>query len=168
MKPDAAYFRSAHSVTKRGRGCAAGIVVEIRQTARVDDLAAGLYEVLVDEALAARLSDLDERLVDHAPLRPADAADRIALHLARQIERAVDSVPESDRVTVGVEIAGRLLEELMRRLPRAEAATELPVESGRVLRAVNTWRPDGSVRKAQQPLIPLLDTTLLTNAPGAP
>ncbi len=168
MKPDVAYFRSTHSMTKGGGGCAAGIVVEIRQTARVDDLAAGLYEVLVDEALAARLSDLDERLVDHAPLRPADAADRIALHLARQIERAVDSVPESDRVAVGVEIARRLLEELITRLPRVEATTELPLEPGRVLRAVNTWRPDGSVRRAQQPLIPLLDTTLLTNAPGEP
>ena len=41
----------------------------------------GLYEVLITEAIASRLRDLDARL--HARkdgLRTADAADRIALH----------------------------------------------------------------------------------------
>jgi superfamily II DNA or RNA helicase/HKD family nuclease len=124
--------------------------------------------VLVDQSLAARLTAVDQRLVDRLRLRPADAADRIAIHLARQIERAVKGVPEADRVEVGISIARRLLEELVARLPQAEAVTELPMESGEVLRAINSWQPDGSVAKAAHPLIPLLDTTLLTNAPGEP
>jgi plasmid maintenance system killer protein len=40
----------------------------------------GLYETLITEALAARLRELDRRLHVHSDdLRPADAADRIAL-----------------------------------------------------------------------------------------
>ncbi|MGH8890758.1 MAG: DUF3427 domain-containing protein [Acidothermaceae bacterium] len=134
----------------------------------MDELAAGLYEVLLDETLGARLTDLEGELVDRVKLRPADAADRIALHLARQIERAVDSIPEENRVASGIEIARKLFAELIARAPRALTETECPVEGGEVLHALNTWNPDGSVRKITRPLIPLLDTTLLTNAPGEP
>ena len=48
--------------------------------------ARGLYEVLVTQALASRLQNLDARL--HARkdgLRPAEAADRIALHLGSNL-----------------------------------------------------------------------------------
>jgi len=133
----------------------------------VDDLAAGLYEVLLDEALATRLGEVDPRLVEQAPLRSADAADRIALHLARQVERAVASQPEGERVAIGIDIARRLLTELVESA-RGRATAEFPLESGDVLQAINSLRPDGSVHKVKQPLIPLLDTTLLTNAPGEP
>jgi superfamily II DNA or RNA helicase/HKD family nuclease len=132
------------------------------------DLPSGLYEVLVNEALAAGLSGLDQRLIERRRLRPADAADRIAQHLARQIARALDAVPENDRVAIGVEVARRLLGELGAQVPQIDAASEAPIESGDVLHAIGDWRPDGSVRKPVHPLIPLLDTTLLTNSPGEP
>src|SRR5581483_11476905 len=45
---------------------------------------------------------------------------------------------------------------------------EAPTESSEVLRAVLGLRPDGSLDELTEPLIPLLDTTLLTNAPGEP
>lgn len=47
-------------------------------------------------------------------------------------------------------------------------ASAAPVAPARVLRAVLERRPDGSPRALAAPLIPLLDTTLLTNAPGEP
>ena len=37
-----------------------------------------------------------------------------------------------------------------------------------MLTAIGEWLPDGTVRMPSRPLIPLLDTTLLTNAPGEP
>jgi hypothetical protein len=37
-----------------------------------------------------------------------------------------------------------------------------------VLRAVLRKLPDGTAEDIHEPLIPLLDTTLLTNAPGEP
>ena len=49
----------------------------------------GLYEVLVTEGLESQLGSLDAALEPiRAALRAPEAADRIALHLARVIERA--------------------------------------------------------------------------------
>lgn len=140
-----------------------------RKTAAVvDDLAPGLYEQLVSAALLSRLDSIEEALVERIPLRPADAGDRIAQHLAREVMRAIDAVPEGERVATGVDVARRLIDELARRLPRSGAEASSPADPASVLSAIGEWRPDGSVRMTGRPLIPLLDTTLLTNAPGEP
>ena len=47
-------------------------------------------------------------------------------------------------------------------------ADQAPVSDGRVLRAVRGAASDGRPVANRPPLIPLLDTTLLTNAPGEP
>ena len=133
-----------------------------------DELGAGLYETIVNEAFAQRLSGVDDELVDRRALRTADASDRIAQYLARELKRGLDSVPDADRVAVGVGVARRLLDELFGALPQtaADAADVLPTDQ--VLHAIGVRRVDGSVRMPTHPLIPLLDTTLLTNAPGEP
>ena len=133
-----------------------------------DDLAPGLYEELVSAALVGRLEPIEDALIERAALRPADAADRIAQHLARELVRAIDAVPEAERVATGIEVARRLIDEIAQRLPRSGAATAVPVDPASVLAAIGEWQPDGSVRMPARPLIPLLDTTLLTNAPGEP
>ena len=57
----------------------------------------GLYEVLVTEALEEQLGGLDIALEPiRTALRAPEAADRIALHLARVIERAVNGIAEGD------------------------------------------------------------------------
>lgn len=131
--------------------------------------ARGLYEVLVTEALAARLQNLDARL--HArndDLRPAEAADRIALHLRRIIQRVVADVDDESRVAVGVDLARKLIEYIKHLRASAELTAESPIEPGTVLRAVLARQPDGTPETIPEPLIPLLDTALLTNAPGEP
>jgi hypothetical protein len=141
----------------------------MRQTVAVsNELPAGLYEVIVTQALHTRLVRLDADLVQRHSLRSADAADRIAQLVARQLERALDAVPETDRIATGVEVARRLLDVLGTSLPRTDPGREAPVPPGELLAAIGERRPDGSVRAAERPLIPLLDTTLLTNAPGEP
>ena len=132
----------------------------------MENLAQGLYELLLDEALAGRVAALDPQLVEREQLRSADVADRVALFLARQVERAVESIPERDRVRVAVDMARRVLDELSQSFTGARV--DLPLESGEMLRAVHSRHPDGSVHRVGNPLIPLLDTTLLTNAPGEP
>jgi superfamily II DNA or RNA helicase len=139
------------------------------ETAAVsDDLAPGLYEELVSAALASRLASVEDALVERIVLRPSDAADRIAQHLAREVVRAIDAVPEAERVATGIDVARRLIDEIAQRLPRSGAGTATPTDPASVLSAIGEWRPDGSVRMPGRPLIPLLDTTLLTNAPGEP
>ena len=53
-------------------------------------------------------------------------------------------------------------------LSERSAGLDAPLEPGTVLRAVLGRTPDGRPETLPEPLIPLLDTTLLTNAPGEP
>ncbi len=80
----------------------------------------------------------------------------------------MDALPETDRVSTGIEVARLLLETLNAKVPRPDTPGERPHVDGDVLQAIGEWQPDGSVRAATRPLIPLVDTTLLTNAPGEP
>jgi superfamily II DNA or RNA helicase len=129
----------------------------------------GLYEVLITEALEQQLIRLSANLAARREsLRPAEAADRIALHLARVIERSIAAIDENERTATGIDLARRLID-LIRTLPSANnLSTERPLESGQVLHSVVGHLPDGQQESIVEPLIPLLDTTLLTNAPGEP
>lgn len=133
----------------------------------MEELAPGLYEVLVTEGLKERLDALADILpTEQRKLHPAEAPDRIAWHLSREIERALSDVDEHDRARVGIEVARSLLHRLGEMLSVDPSAA--PVDPATVLHAILGRRPDGSPRPIGQPLIPLLDTTLLTNAPGEP
>ncbi|MEB2286449.1 MAG: helicase [Polyangiaceae bacterium UTPRO1] len=133
----------------------------------MDELPAGLYEVLVTDGLRARLDATDgDTIPDERDLRAAEAADRIALHLQRQVERALADVGDTDRTRIGVEVARALLERLGEMLEVDPASA--PAEPAAVLHALRRRLPDGTPERVVEPLTPLLDTTLLTNAPGEP
>lgn len=129
----------------------------------------GLYELLITEAVAAALHKLDER---HHPiraeLRNAEAPDRIALHLAAIVRRVVASFPEVDRAAAGIRLSRGILGAIEALHKEADFAADAPVEPATVLRAIAQLSPGGSPEVLTEPLIPLLDTALLTNAPGEP
>ncbi|MEZ5376802.1 MAG: DUF3427 domain-containing protein [Acidimicrobiales bacterium] len=133
----------------------------------MEELAAGLYEVLLTEGLQRRLEEISDagRTKDRR-LHAAETPDRIAWHLGRQIERALNDVPDKDRARVGIEVARALISRLGEMVD-VDADT-LPIDPGTVLEAILGRRLDGSPATISPPLIPLLDTTLLTNAPGEP
>ncbi|MCA8950529.1 MAG: DUF3427 domain-containing protein [Planctomycetes bacterium] len=130
----------------------------------------GLYETLITEAVEAGLRDLGARLrARRTDFRVAEAADRIALHVGAIVRRVVAAMPERDRVDASIRLARTLLcqiDELTAQ--RGDVAAEAPVEPGSVLRAIAAVQPDGAPEAIREPLIPLLDTALLTNAPGEP
>lgn len=130
----------------------------------------GLYEALITEALASELSELPS--TQHAvrsELRAAEAPDRVALYLGRIIERVVASLDERERPKSSVLIARRLVESLCEILSSDQVPlTDRLIEPAMVLRSITTFLPDGTAAPIEQPLIPLLDTTLLTNAPDEP
>jgi len=135
----------------------------------VSRLARGLYERLVTEAFDAELKDLGSRLtVRRETLRGAEAGDRIALHLARLVERAVQGLDDADRVERGLALCRVLIETLAREVDQESLVGEAPVPHESMLRALLASLPDGTTEDIPSPLIPLLDTTLLTNAPGEP
>ena len=129
----------------------------------------GLHEALITEVLEASLHDLESTLeAQRDALRSSEAADRIALHLGRILRRTLTSVDDRQRVAVGIELARQLLESIDREIDGADASMDAPTSSGEVLRAIAGRLPNGESEVIQAPLIPLLDTTLLTNAPGEP
>lgn len=101
-------------------------------------------------------------------LRSAEAADRLAFHVASAVEKAIDMFPEKERAQVGAEITGRLLRLLATETAMPAFVDLEPALPPQVLRAVLGTLPDGSLERINAPLIPLLDTTLLTNARGEP
>lgn len=76
-------------------------------------------------------------------------------------------MPESDRVAASIQLARALVRQIGE-LQDSDVAADAPVDPGCVLRAVAALQPDGRSETIRQPLIPLLDTALLTNAPGEP
>ena len=129
----------------------------------------GLYEVLITEMLDAQLGELgDEWHAITDALRSAEAPDRVALHLGRVIKGALAGVDDSRRVAVGVALARALIHQIDSAIAGSGVAQDAPCIPGSILRAVVGRRPDGVAETISAPLIPLLDTTLLTNAPGEP
>ncbi|MEX1077048.1 MAG: DUF3427 domain-containing protein [Pirellulales bacterium] len=136
----------------------------------------GIYETLLTEALVTELTALAAGLKEsREKLRSAEAADRLSLHVARIVKRLVAAVDEKDRIRLGVKITRHLISVLAKvtraKLPDGAAAIDLgdrPVQPGTILQAINRVLPDGTAETIRPPLIPLLDTAILTNAPGEP
>src|SRR4051794_227958 len=105
----------------------------------------GLYEILLTEAVESQLRELGDHLeVRRTDLRAAEAADRVALHLSRIVQRAVAAVADDERVAVGVALARTLVEVIGQSIATSDVASERPIEPGAVLRAVAGRHPDGT------------------------
>jgi len=133
----------------------------------------GLYEELITEALETGLVEVGERLRSRRrPLHEAEAADRISLHLARVVKQAITCLKDKERVSEGIRLARRILKLIDKALPEAaahaDALQQRPTRPGDLLEAILALRPDGTPETIPSPLTPLLDTTLLTNAPHEP
>lgn len=135
------------------------------------ELQRGLYEQLIDAALDDRLRRLDQSLeIERRRLHPEEAADRLSLHLGRLLRRAVESLDSSRRVTLGLNLARRIVSLLEEEFPDTgiDDADHLADVGDIVLSALLARLPDGRLESPVLPVTPLLDTTLLTNAPGEP
>ena len=128
----------------------------------------GLYETLVTKGISSQLQQLESGRPLLDDLRDAEAGDRIAWHIASIVERAINLVPEANRLAIGTELAARLIDQIVETTAVAEFADERLLDPAAVLRAVSDLLPDGTIKKVEAPLIPLLDSALLTNSPGEP
>lgn len=128
----------------------------------------GLYELLLTRRLELAISDIEQRLVVHQEaLHPAEAPDRLALHLAGVIEKVLAALPTEKRVHAGAALVGELIKQSVHE-HCSELADEALSPGGAVLTEISDRAPDGSVRRHHAPVVPLLDTALMTNAPGEP
>ncbi|WP_343225080.1 DUF3427 domain-containing protein [Luteimonas sp. MC1828] len=128
----------------------------------------GLFEQLVTQTLEQELGKVGAaHHVHRSPLHPEEAPDRIALHLATLIRRAIGGLETRHRAAVGLEIARRLVG-ILEVDGKGVDVGDAPATAGDVLRAISGLLPDGTPPPVSLPATPLLDTTLLTNAPGEP
>ena len=122
----------------------------------------GLYEELITEALEARLQKVSAQLhTIRRPLHEAEAADRISLHLSREIKRALACLKDKERVTEGIELARQIMDLVETAIPDSEARPQSPTtNTNAILDALLALQPDGTPETIPTPLTPLLDTTL--------
>ena len=131
-------------------------------------LVRGRYLTLVTRQIARQVAALDPgtRALTSG-LHAAEAADRLALHLARVLERGIAAIGDDRRVASGM----TLTSDLIARIAQATVESlidEQPAEPASVLTGIVGALPDGRPEEIAEPLIPLLDTALMTNAPGEP
>jgi superfamily II DNA or RNA helicase len=134
-------------------------------------LKAGLHEALLTAGLSEALSGLptDELVAVYGELLNAESADRVSRHVAKLLARAIDAAPEDQRAATATSLARSVISQLSELVgSRLDLAREMPTEPGGVLQALLRLRPDGTPQTIERPLTPLLDTTVLTNAPGEP
>ncbi len=124
----------------------------------------GLYEQLITLSLESDLSNIDKDLIIRNSLRPVEAADRLALHLSRILARVIEKSEEKTRVRDGIALVRKLLDAMESELTEGMSL----VTEDTLLEAILDRDPSGSPKRIESPLIPLLDTTLLTNARGEP
>src|SRR5690606_6164521 len=128
----------------------------------------GLYVQLVTQGLEEALSVLEStQRAERVDLHPAEAADRISFHLAALVRRSVAALDARQRVEVGARLAREVVR-LLSTQSKGIDASDAVSASADVLRSIIGLNPDGEPRSIPLPATPLLDTALLTNAPGEP
>jgi superfamily II DNA or RNA helicase/HKD family nuclease len=135
-----------------------------------DELPIGLHERLLTKRLASTLVHIDDTKmrVVLGDLDPGSAADRVAQHLAPLIAASINDESDAARVERAAHFATALVRALADSGVDESVLDEVLVDPPRLLRAIERLQPDGSPRAIDQPLTPLGDTTVLTNAPGEP
>ena len=129
----------------------------------------GLFESIITEELGRELEALSpDHNVRKRKVDSAELADRMALHVGRIVVRAIESQPEAHRSELGVDLVRSIVEKINEYSRKEEILGDRPMLPPEVLSGVFALRPDGSVDTQENPRISLLDTTLLTNAPGEP
>lgn len=135
----------------------------------MSELPTGAYEKLLTDALLEAIEgSASDRHVRRRPLHEQEAPDRLTLHFSQSLRRALSAIPEHKRIQRGVEVTRLLIDALVESFDGELLRGEHPLLSADVLEAIEGFSPDGSVAQIVRPITPLLDTTLLTNAPGEP
>jgi superfamily II DNA or RNA helicase len=135
-----------------------------------EPLRPGVQEALVTERLARALEELAAvgLIADTKALADAEASDRVSRHVGRLLAQAIETTPESERAAEASRLARHVLGALSDLVPSAGLQEDMLREPATVLHALLRRLPDGSAERIERPLTPLLDTTVLTNAPGEP
>jgi len=139
----------------------------------VTRLPAGLYEEIITEGLALRLSsDHETRLVLREPIVAEDAPEILARHIGALTRRALraqsKSGDEAEQLAAQIEMANRIISLLGHLVSEPESSQDLVAASRELLLAVAQERDvPGAVVFPIRPETPLAASALLANRGGA-
>ena len=103
----------------------------------------GNYEALLTKRLLAALQAMDDSWAHQLDkLDAAEAADRLALHLSRVIEKVLAAMPNEQRVAAGAQLIGELIVQALQG-KSSVLLGEVPDPTGRLLTQVARRHPDG-------------------------
>lgn len=135
-----------------------------------DELLPGLYDTIIDRALAERIDALAARRLKprRDSIEPAELPDRIAEVIAGWVREVLAAVPEHERAEIALTVAARVLDVLLETGRLDDLARRRLDPKLRRLLAVEALTPTGEPAAIPRPLTPLRDTVLMTNAPDQP
>ena len=130
----------------------------------------GLYEALITSALEGALERLSADLIpQRGALANAESADRVSRHLAKLVFRAIAAFPEGERAQRAVQLATDVLSHMETLVGASWRSPARHRYSHRGCCIPSYGDSLTATRSCiDRPLTPLLDTTVLTNAPGEP
>ena len=100
------------------------------------NLIPGSYEAILTHHLQEALQGLDGSWSHQLDkLESAEAADRLALHLSRVIEKVLAAMPSDQRVTAGSKLVGELIVQALQGR-RESLSGEVPSQAGELLMQV--------------------------------
>lgn len=132
------------------------------------DLAPGLYDAVVDEVLDRRLRSLDPHVARAriAQTDPAELPGRVAEVVAGWVEQSLANTPAGHRHSTSLDLTNRVLASIDELGLRADGTPSPLTGDLKRLQAIEPIGPGGEPTPIDQPLTPLRDTVLLTNATG--
>jgi superfamily II DNA or RNA helicase/HKD family nuclease len=135
-----------------------------------DHLSPGVYDDLVDLFLREQIDQLEARNLRAAltDVDPADIPHRVAQAVHRWVERSLGDIRGDERLEAGVALSQQLLSALRDAVPNAVLTGDELASPLQRLTSIEELLPDGKPRTIEQPLTPLRDTVLMTNARGEP
>lgn len=130
----------------------------------------GLYDQLIDQQLHEQLTELAQaRLApDIKQVDPAELPDRVGELVGQWVSRSLASVKPDERAAAAIALSQAIIDALTHDEAGAESSLSSLADPVSRLLAVNHLSPSNTPIPIRQPLTPLRDTVLMTNARDQP
>lgn len=125
----------------------------------------GRYQEIFSRGLEENLNEIPAQLLEIEDLDVALTADRTGLYAFKLLQRAINSVPESERNAFAVAVTNSLVEIVA---SNDNDFANWKVNKASELLSVGSQLPTGSVYFPPSPLTPLVDSAIHTNARREP
>jgi superfamily II DNA or RNA helicase/HKD family nuclease len=136
----------------------------------VSELPAGLYDQLIDALLGERITSLEANRVRASieAVDPAELPDRVGEAIGDWAREALAATSSGDRANAAVQVSAAVLNTIAALRPDAVGESRRLIEPVSRLVAIERLAPTDEPIRIGQPLTPLRDTVLMTNARDQP